>query len=341
MTRRTRLLYGYAVWIARCLGRLANVIYQNEVFLLCSPKDLFNADVTKTDWLLKQFENLNVWRRGDERAPHKPLLVLYALGQVQAGADRLIPFDRIEGPLAHLLEDFGPPRRSAHPELPFYHLQTDGVWEIEERVPLTRRRGSRNPLRTELRKWSIRGGFTSEIFEQLKARPEAIRELARAVLSAHFPDSLRQSIAGEVGIDLESQSRSSKRDTEFRSGVVSIWGHRCAFCGFGVRLDNSDLGLEAAHIRWCQYGGPDTVDNGLACCSIHHQAFDRGAITVSEDRRILVSTRLHGDSGFEELFLALHGTNLRTPGRRDASPRQEFLAWHRKQVFRGVARDLV
>ena len=83
------------------------------------------------------------------------------------------------------------------------------------------------------------------------------------------------------------------------------------------------------------------MDNGLACCSIHHQAFDRGAVTVSEDHRILVSARLHGDFGLENLCLALYGTNLRAPGLKNALPREEFLAWHRKQVFRGVARDLV
>lgn len=27
-------------------------------------------------------------------------------------------------------------------------------------------------------------------------------------------------------------------------------------CGYGVRLDNSDLGLEAAHIGWLQFGRP-------------------------------------------------------------------------------------
>ncbi len=288
---------------------------------------------------MQQFRDLNVWRRGDERALHKPLLILYALGQVQAGVDRLIPFDRLEDPLTRLLDEFGPPRRSTHPELPFYHLQTDGVWEIEERVPLTRRRGSKNPLRTELRKWSIRGGFTSAIFEQLKARPEAVRELARAILSAHFPDSLHRSIAGATGLDLETSTRSSLRDAEFRSAVVSVWGHQCAFCGFGVQLDNADLGLEAAHIRWCQFGGPDTMDNGLACCSIHHQAFDRGAITVSDELRIQVSSRLHGTIGLADLFLALHGSRLRTPSLRDAAPRREFLTWHRNQVFRGVPRD--
>ena len=143
--------------------------------------------VTKTDSLLQQFENLNVWRRGDERAPHKPLLVLYALGQIQAGADRLIPFDQVEGPLTHLLEEFGPPRWSAHPELPFYHLQTDGVWEIEERFPLKRRKGSRNPLRPELRKWSIKGGFTNPVFDQPPQFDPALRPGPEGVVRVRPP----------------------------------------------------------------------------------------------------------------------------------------------------------
>ncbi len=54
-----------------------------------------------------------MWRRGDERAPHRPLLVLYALGRLQAGAGRLIPFDELERPLEGLLEELGPPRARA------------------------------------------------------------------------------------------------------------------------------------------------------------------------------------------------------------------------------------
>jgi putative restriction endonuclease len=35
--------------------------------------------------VLRQFDQLNVWSRGDQRAPHKPLLVLYALGRWSRG----------------------------------------------------------------------------------------------------------------------------------------------------------------------------------------------------------------------------------------------------------------
>jgi putative restriction endonuclease len=295
--------------------------------------------VTKTDALLQQFRKLNVWRRGDERAPHKPLLVLYALGQLQAGKERLIPFDQLEGPLESLLEEFGPPRKSPHPELPFYHLQTDGVWEIDEQVPLTRRKGSKNPLRTELRRWRIAGGFTMGIFDELRRRPEAARELARDILAAHFPESLHQGIASAVGLDLEATTRGGRRDSEFRRSVVTAWGHRCAFCGYAVRLENTDLALEAAHIQWCQFGGPDTTNNGLACCSIHHQAFDRGAITISDSLTILVSSRLHGAGRLDDLFLTLHGSPLPMPGVREAEPKREFLNWHRAEVFRGQPRS--
>lgn len=190
-----------------------------------------------------------------------------------------------------------------------------------------------------MRKWRVAGGFSSHIFEELKCRPEAVRELASELLAAHFPESLHQEILSAVGVDLDSTIRSSRRDSEFRPSVVAAWGHRCAFCGFAVQLDSADLALEAAPIRWCQFGGPDTTDNGLACCSIHHQAFDRGAITISDQLKILVSSRLHGAAKLDEFFLTLHGVPLPIPGRKEAEPKREFLEWHRAEVFRGLARS--
>ncbi len=304
----------------------------------CDNRVLYSK-VTRTDAVLAQFQDLNVWRRRGERAPHKPLLVLLALGRLQSTGTRMLPFDQIEGPLTRLLEEFGPPRKSPHPELPFYHLSTDGVWEIEDDIPLQIRRGSKNPLKSELRKFKIAGGFTQPVFEVLKNRPEAVRELARRILTAHFPESLHESIAAAVGLQMESRTRGERREAGFRDGVISAWGHQCAFCGYSVQLDHADLGLEAAHILWCQAGGPDTLNNGLACCSVHHQAFDRGAITVADDRTVLVSSRLFGNGRFQELFVALHGRPLSAPSVRNAMPEPAFLSWHRSQVFRGEPRD--
>jgi putative restriction endonuclease len=50
------------------------------------------------DEILHLFAGLNVWRRRGQRAPHKPLLVLYALGRWQRGEAGDVPFRDAEGP---------------------------------------------------------------------------------------------------------------------------------------------------------------------------------------------------------------------------------------------------
>ena len=37
------------------------------------------------DVILHRFDDLSIWKQGAQRAPHKPLLVLYALGPWQQG----------------------------------------------------------------------------------------------------------------------------------------------------------------------------------------------------------------------------------------------------------------
>lgn len=86
-----------------------------------------------------------------------------------------------------------------------------------------------------------------------------MRELAKQILEAHFPESQHTSISAAVGLDMAGTARGAQRDPSFRADIIAAWGHQCAFCGYSVELDRSDLGLEAAHIRWCQAGGPKTL----------------------------------------------------------------------------------
>lgn len=295
--------------------------------------------LTRIDTLLPRFRRLNVWTRRGERAPHKPLLVLLALGKLQTGAERLLLFEDVVGPLTKLLMEFGPSRSSCHPEYPFWRLQNDGLWEVPEPSRFRRRKNNTDALKSELIRFHACGGFPQNIYETLKKRPEIVRGLAQEILAAHFPDSLHDAIASEVGLNLYGRERSSERDPAFRAAVLAAWGHQCAFCGFSVRLDNTDLALEAAHIRWVQAGGPDGVNNGLACCSVHHQALDRGAMSIADDLTILVSAHLHGYGRLEEQFVSLTQRPLQGLTRSDAKPNRDHVAWHRRQVFRDPPRD--
>ena len=291
--------------------------------------------IAEQDEVLRQIAALNVWKRGEERAPHKPLLILLALGRL---GKRLAPFDEWEAPLRRLLEEFGPPRKSVHPEYPFWRLQTDSLWEVDERVQLTRRQGNSDPLKSELIKFSIKGGFPAPIYEAFRRNPLLVRQVAQALLTAHFPASIHEDILSAVGLDLESETKRS-RIADFRHEVLETYGHACAFCGYSVRIGNADLGLDAAHIMWHQAKGPDIPANGLACCSLHHRALDRGAISLSDDLTILVSTSIHGGAKLDEHFLSLTGRPLRTPSQSLHLPKPQYLSWHRKEVFRPPPRD--
>ena len=105
-----------------------------------------------------------------------------------------------------------------------------------------------------------------------------------------------------------------------------------------MRLGDVALGLDAAHIKWHQAGGPDTVENGLALCVLHHKLFDRGAFTLTDAHRVELSEQLHGGVGFAAQLLDFHGRPIREPQTPAYLPAPEFLHWHRREVFQGPPR---
>jgi putative restriction endonuclease len=95
----------------------------------------------------ERFNNLTVWRRDGERAPHKPLLTIYAIARLLRGEPRMIPYADVDRDVGKLLMEFGPRRQSYHPEYPFWRLQNDGLWELSRADGLTTRRGNTDAKR--------------------------------------------------------------------------------------------------------------------------------------------------------------------------------------------------
>src|SRR5689334_24254405 len=115
-----------------------------------------------TEAILRRFDDLSVWKQGDQRAPHKPLLVLYALGRWQQGKAE-VGYAEVEPDLTALLREFGPPRKSDHPEQPFWRLQRDGVWTVAAPAGLEMKTGDDVPRVTALRSNDVRAGFSDDI----------------------------------------------------------------------------------------------------------------------------------------------------------------------------------
>lgn len=286
--------------------------------------------------ILSRFDELNTWRQGDQRAPHKPLLVLYALGRWQQGKAE-VAYAEAEPDLTALLREFGPPRKSDHPEQPFWRLQRDGVWTVTASADMPMKTGDDIPRVTALRSRDVRAGFSADVQTAMTADPSLVARIAAQLLERHFPESIHHDILNAVGLTLEPAGAKRKRDPGFRQRVLRAYEYRCAVCGFDVRLGSVSIALDAAHIRWHQAGGPDHESNGLALCVLHHKTFDLGAFTVAGDV-LLVSDQANGTAGFQESLLAYHGKAVRPPHRPDWEPEAGHLEWHRREVFKGAAR---
>ena len=262
----------------------------------------------------------------------------------------------IKSPLTKLLKRFGPPRKKFHPEYPFGRLRNDELWEIPDGESLSTT--SKGDLyQRELRERAVTGGFPEPIYALLRSDPRLVQQTAQALLYEHFPFSLHDDIRTKVGLPTEFLVRESpglpyslgvtstparKRDPKFRSAVLRAYEYKCAVCEFDLRLEDEPLGLEAAHIKWHSYGGPDKVPNGLALCRIHHKALDQGALGLASAAggfKVLISDKVYGDSDSARWFWDCHDAPLRSPHTDGFKPKDEFVKWHTREVFRGPPRD--
>lgn len=288
---------------------------------------------------LRRVGAINQWSRGGERAPHKPLLLLYAIGRLQQTGSASVSFVEAEAPLRRLLEEFGPPRTTS-PGYPFHHLSSDGLWTV------TTPSGSHSPgpNLTALRAGAV-GALPSELASALEHDAGLLAGIVRLLLEANFPASLHDDLLAAVGIDLLAAevalpARRRRRGAAFRELVLLAYEYRCAICGYDGQLFREAVGLDAAHVRWWAAGGPDEVANGVALCSLHHKLLDRGAIGITEATTVAVSGRFVGRStAADELVLRLVDRPLLSPQPGQSTPHLEHRAWHRTEVFRGPARQ--
>ncbi|GEB48947.1 phosphorothioated DNA-binding restriction endonuclease [Streptomyces cacaoi] len=296
------------------------------------------------DWVAR-VGALRQWGGGGERAPHKPLLLLYALGRYRDDPDGALRYSDVEEDLAGLLREYGPPRRTSA-GYPFHHLTGDGVWEVHTDAGP----GSPGPNVGELRSRGAAGRLAPGLRAALAERPALLGDLVHTLLHLHFPPSLHADIAADTGLDevpgqplaptaertgVRRLVRDPRAAAALRRRVLDAYGRRCAFCGFDGALDRRPVGLEAAHVRWWAHRGPDVPANTLCLCALHHRLFDKGVLGVDERARIAVSPRFtaRGTAARAQVD-ALGGRPVAVPEDGSEPVAPQYARWHARQVFR-------
>ncbi len=345
----------------RCLTWVENVIVEVSSFALMRE----SAESMTPAEFLRHLAQLNTHQRRGRRAPHKPLLLLFALGRVLRDRDRLVRYAEVDRRVGDLMRRFGLPRSAVRPQYPFRWLLSDGLWEIPRYAEL-RKNASGDLYVRQLRDLGVEGGFPERVHDLLRVDPGLAWRAVEEILHGHFPESLHREIREAAGIrgermasEAEDSSatptlrerevdppsfysypaRRRRRDPLFRRRVLDEYMERCAVCDLDIRFGAMPLGLEAAHIQWHSHAGPDEVVNGLALCLLHHEAFDRGALGLEERRgtgfNVLVSHDVRESRGEAAgSLIEFSGRRIRCPRTESRAPARPFVDWHSSEVFR-------
>jgi putative restriction endonuclease len=122
------------------------------------------------------------------------------------------------------------------------------------------------------------------------------------------------------------------RDRIFRRIVLRAYDARCAITSLKLINGSGRAEVEAAHIRPVEANGPDIVSNGLALSGTAHWMFDRGLISIADDREIMISRHVNDTAGVRAM---LNKTGrILTPARAVDQPHTHFLRWHRENRFK-------
>lgn len=289
--------------------------------------------------LAERLLHLRQHQQDGRRSPHKPLLVLLALGTfAETGSSRL-EWSEVEHRLADLLQEFGPPRKGGpKPEYPFTRLRSDLVWQLSGDVPMD----AASPLKAEL----IHGQFVSALEDYFTRNTDQVYATARALVEQQFPTSVAGDVLTAVGFDPElvfasgflptPNAEQRRRSSAWRHDILQAWDRACAFCGFDGQTSGAPVGIEAAHVRWFNFGGPDDLDNGLALCSLHHKLLDRGILGFADPQTVVVSQTYSARSDEGKRLYDLHLKSIR-PRPGTVLPAPEHVAWHEREVFKGSA----
>ena len=308
--------------------------------------------MTDSSDVRRRYAGVKIGGSRSRRAPHKPLLLAWAIARCLRGLDRLAPFDLVEREFSALFAAFGPHRKGgpgAH--FPFWRLQNDeGIWEIDKPCAVrVYKNGQASPA--DLRALGVRAGLSAGDYAHFRANPADAWRAASRLIGDHFPESMRDAVLSAAGFDAVDPPDADVSvavrppDLRFRRRMLEIYGARCAVCGFGLTVGGhptapiAPIAIDAALIQWRSHGGPSDPRNGVCLCAVHRAAFDAGGFTIAPregDRRLVAIVSDAAAGASLAAFRRHNGKPLAIPAALppDLRPDESRIRWHNREVFK-------
>lgn len=302
-------------------------------------------------------------------APHKPIMLLSLISNIEINlieTNKIFITPELVGVFKKLWSNLvESERHHCVFALPFYHLRTDGFWN------LIANKGFENTVQSKIAMKSFSNlksainyaEIDNELFVLLKKKEE--RDILKyAILEKYFPNAknnfpedngtgylknLKNQILNEhseayktkivkLKNELENESFEEEkylRSSIFKRQVPIIYQNTCAISGLQINAIFNVSLVDACHIVPFSHSYDDTIKNGISLTPTLHRAFDRGLISIDDNYCVIVSDK------FNEYNLKcsysinqFKGQKVFLPQNKKQYPNLENLNWHRKNIFK-------
>lgn len=118
----------------------------------------------------------------------------------------------------------------------------------------------------------------------------------------------------------------------FKKVIPQIYNYTCCISGMRILATANIQMIDACHIVPFSESHDDTITNGISLCPNLHRAFDRGLISIDENYQVIVSKFfVENDSDF--LMRKFDNKKIMLPEEKKYHPSPERLGWHLREKF--------
>lgn len=289
-------------------------------------------------------------------APYKPFLLLAVIELIEQGdiRENWIPLSYSLIDTFHQYTALTPDWSSSIHN-PFFHLKTDGFWHLHPEA-LNNRSAHTTPTLRQLLNAAASASFDDRLF-LFFTNPQHRETIRQTIIDTYFPHlrpTLETHIAETQQIGADRQlliqhveehpfsyqitetpivQESPTRSAAFRREIMRMYNYTCAICQLRLLTARGESVTEAAHIIPFSVSQNDDVRNGISLCKLHHWAFDRGLIAVSENYRVMIARIIESEGPVESMLSVFRNSTVLLPEHPQLYPSQHALDWHRENIM--------
>ena len=306
---------------------------------------------------IKKFTRLRVDRSKGQPAPHKPLLLLAIIQEIEVGnisENRIyITAELVARFKSNFFQLIKVENFTTNFSLPFYHLKTEGFWHFNYQIGKQLQLTSSFSIKSlkQLQEIIDFAYFDDDLF-LLLIQNESRSILKDSIIETYFNGRIdkenlvnnyfqrvEETLLNEPASIYKKEILTLDEDEIFiRKGafkkiVPRIYNQSCCISGMRIISSLEIQMVDACHIVPFAESHDDTITNGIFLCPNLHRAFDRGLIAVGNDFKLMISQKF-SEGGVDYSIAQYANKKLMLPLDIKYYPAINNLEWHRLHIFK-------